>query len=126
MIKLILWDHPRACGDYLYLQVPSVWQPGSPPRLRGLHPVCTQYIKSTRITPALAGTTSDVNVDVAFPQDHPRACGDYNITLILESDPKGSPPRLRGLLVLGNFDYNATGITPALAGTTSPGMSKTV
>ena len=86
--------------------------------MRGLPLTATIKPLSFGITPALAGTTQKGKVATLALGDHPRACGDYNITLILESDPKGSPPRLRGLLVLGNFDYNATGITPALAGTT--------
>ena len=90
-------DHPRACGDYQWRTRRNWRCLGSPPRLRGLHPVCTQYIKSIRITPALAGTTSDVNVDVAFPQDHPRACGDYWNSTKLDTHQQGSPPRLRGL-----------------------------
>ena len=52
------WDHPRSCGDYCYPKLGLGDKVGSPPRLRGLQFIYSQFVLYGRITPALAGTTT--------------------------------------------------------------------
>ena len=73
----------------------------------------------TRITPADAGKTSDEDAERFLEADHPRGCGE-NLTAPLSAYAlSGSPPRMRGklLLVFGfSFPFR---ITPADAGKTA-------
>jgi len=70
------------------------------------------------ITPALAGTTGYVTDFIENYRDHPRACGyNQNRSLVLQKQ-QGSPPRLRVQRRTRRKCGLATGITPALAGTT--------
>ena len=54
-VVIIIWDHPRMCGEKRAVQVPTKILLGSPPHVRGK--VCTSVYSSvcTRITPACAG-----------------------------------------------------------------------
>ena len=111
-------DHPRACGDYFSVQFVIYTFMGSPPRLRGLLFCAICYIYFYGITPALAGTTEQVEGLFIQDQDHPRACGDYCVDTSVIVLALGSPPRLRGLLGLTFRRLTFIRITPALAGTT--------
>ena len=49
------WDHPRVCGEKLFFVGGVIFQPGSPPRMRGK--ACAGVVAGVviRITPAYAG-----------------------------------------------------------------------
>ena len=51
-------DHPRVCGNHTVQMALSVFQKGSPPRVREPPPRTYQRAVRARITPACAGTTS--------------------------------------------------------------------
>ena len=51
-------DHPRRCGENLFLQLKLGKKRGSPPQVRGKHVVDDAFGSSGRITPAGAGKTS--------------------------------------------------------------------
>ena len=75
--RLIVWDHPRVCGEHGELV--HVGQPvaGSSPRMRGT-PVCAASSETTPgIIPAYAGNTKDCRVGIGFLRDHPRVCGEH-------------------------------------------------
>ena len=73
----LIWDHPRACGEYHENCTECLNQGGSPPRMRGIPILCGGLPSASGITPAHAGNT-DVCFDfIQFSQDHPRACGEY-------------------------------------------------
>jgi hypothetical protein len=93
-----MWDHPRACGDYLHFFSGTLIVFGSPPRMRGLLACPVQC--------SLAAL------------DHPRACGDYPLLTTLIAARQGSPPRMRGLRRQDQDARRQMGITPAHAGTT--------
>ena len=72
------------------------------------------------ITPACAGTTLIGRLAMPIYGDHPRMCGDHNfhsghVLVIL-----GSPPHVRGPLIIMTKEQLDFGITPACAGTTLP------
>ena len=55
---------------------------------------------------------------VAALQDHPRACGEHVYSHAWEGIRLGSPPRMRGTLLVSLSVDNYLGITPAHAGNT--------
>ena len=70
-------DHPRLCGDYWLVSNSRLYNPGSPPPVRGLRVGLAFITKKIRITPACAGTTMVVGFSFCPARDHPRLCGDY-------------------------------------------------
>ena len=49
-----------------------------------------------RINPAYAGKRESRQQDHTITWDHPRVCGEKARTLIVQNEPQGSPPRMRG------------------------------
>ncbi len=131
-----LQDHPRVCGEQADFSNSRRRDCGSPPRVRGTvtRPVCPRRI--LRITPACAGNsysvlnktckggitpacagnscrTADIEKNLS---DHPRVCGEqFNFTM-LERHKSGSPPRVRGTVLLYAVVNFIPRITPACAG----------
>ena len=69
-----------------------------------------------RITPARAGNSETDAVYEDWQRDHPRACGEQ-LRLGAEAGQRmGSPPRVRGTVVVLTGVSPAKGITPARAG----------
>ena len=52
------WDHPRVCGEKVFLSVPATSVLGSPPRMRGKVPFSIECGFCTGITPAYAGKST--------------------------------------------------------------------
>ena len=50
----------------------------------------------SRITPAYAGKSRQILRNSSGIWDHPRVCGEKARTLIVQDEPQGSPPRMRG------------------------------
>ena len=69
-----------------------------------------------RITPAYAGKSLFCFTAAVPIQDHPRVCGEKYLQVLPRCFRRGSPPRMRGKVVLGSFLQMALGITPAYAG----------
>ena len=110
------WDHPRVCGEKT--QIGQVVHPdwGSPPRMRGKEVGVSGDGLQLGITPAYAGKSSPGLSDMHANGDHPRMCGEKARTLIVEDEPQGSPPHVRGKAPQGSGSSRARGITPACAG----------
>ena len=68
------------------------------------------------ITPAYAGKSFVCCPRLLFDLDHPRMCGEKLFDLTAKVTDKGSPPRVRGKVILCGQDEVAVGITPAHAG----------
>ena len=96
---------------------------GSPPRMRGKVAAAVPALFLRGITPACAGK-SEKQVPFLPPyQDHPRVCGEKARTLIVQDEPQGSPPRMRGKAAFDTGHRQVEGITPAYAGKSSPGSA---
>ena len=52
---IFIGDHPRVCGEKLYVAALSLWCKGSPPRVRGKVILPFTNVPGNRITPACAG-----------------------------------------------------------------------
>ena len=69
-------DHPRGCGENLYVQMMRCNFKGSPPRMRGKLGLPSKLSVLFRITPADAGKTRIADMGRRNSWDHPRGCGE--------------------------------------------------
>ena len=108
-IRDVCRDHPRVCGEKTLLQ--SIWMEtlGSPPRMRGKEIKRHVKIPSNRITPAYAGKRTP-------PYGRKRVSGEKCKLLCNIPEGLGSPPRMRGKVLLKVSSATVCGITPAYAG----------
>ena len=113
------WDHPRACGEHLKLGQGAKVGRGSSPRMRGTHEIPALGRRDPGIIPAHAGNTLNAAKIVVTTRDHPRACGEHQLTTGGDVQKAGSSPRMRGTLY-GRYSLpTASGIIPAHAGNTT-------
>ena len=109
-------DHPRACGEKLGggpLLPPPL---GSPPRMRGEVKLLAERFCNPGITPAHAGRRTVPTRKAETNGDHPRACGEKLKYFLGPLVLLGSPPRMRGEVVLLRDLVLLLRITPAHAG----------
>ena len=111
-------DHPRSRGDNDNHDAILKPVEGSPPLTRGQPRVKTAVITGTRITPAHAGTTSEMTGGITTTEDHPRSRGDNLLRDANKQMKTGSPPLTRGQPIQVYTIAVSRGITPAHAGTT--------
>ena len=69
-------DHPRVCGENLWIPRKAAGQAGSPPRMRGKPAMAGKNPQALRITPAYAGKTPSCDGRPPEYEDHPRVCGE--------------------------------------------------
>ena len=112
-------DHPRGCGENLYMLGKLSPNGGSPPRMRGKPRSRGIQSNADGITPADAGKTIQSLSENVTPWDHPRGCGENAVMCRIWRCAKGSPPRMRGKLYCFACGVGGDGITPADAGKTS-------
>ena len=112
-------DHPRACGENGKRQGSYTGLRGSPPRMRGKRALTPHPAPLSGITPAHAGKTHALAHDLPLSWDHPRACGENPQPPTMPQATMGSPPRMRGKLVVYRHGIDLAGITPAHAGKTA-------
>ena len=122
---LQLWDlafnpgiTPADAGKTSGAEPIALCLPGSPPRMRGKPNDETSISAHTGITPADAGKTFWVHSVRPRVQDHPRGCGENAFFANLSRLRPGSPPRMRGKLLLHMRKVAFRRITPADAGKT--------
>src|ERR1035441_10507017 len=92
-------------------------EPGSPPRVRGQWGRSKREESNRRFTPARAGTITYILTHSLGYSVHPRACGDNPADQSVKSPTDGSPPRVRGQLLIFFPIRLGTRFTPARAGT---------
>ena len=84
--------------------------------MRGKEEINTALCEHRGITPAYAGKSSRSRAPLHGSRDHPRVCGeklDYGAGM---AHRRGSPPRMRGKVVIKVGAVARLGITPAYAG----------
>ena len=109
-------DHPRICGEKCDPAQHNVVPVGSPPHMRGKGTEIVHNIWAAGITPAYAGKRPRCAVISAFPRDHPRICGEKPTEDDAAALPLGSPPHMRGKVIVRAAGGPCPGITPAYAG----------
>ena len=109
-------DHPRVCGEKQKTPPWGVEKGGSPPRVRGkVYLLCSSF-HPPGITPACAGKRRRTISRQHESEDHPRVCGEKLRIFAYPDIVMGSPPRVRGKVVLRVALCIGVGITPACAG----------
>ena len=98
---------------------------GSPPRVRGKDRVLRGSDDSHGITPACAGKRCCAVHELIAREDHPRVCGEKELTLDITCNIEGSPPRVRGKGGYTSALTSLLGITPACAGKRQPPPAST-
>ena len=96
VLLLPVRDHPRVCGE------------------KGNGATISQ--KCVGITPACAGKSLPAVLKCPPTRDHPRVCGAKRRVRSWRALLLGSPPRMRGKVVLSSENPLCRGITPAYAG----------
>ena len=84
--------------------------------MRGKASVVSLIFSKIRITPAYAGKSLPCFAGFIQPQDHPRLCGEKFLTFVKIVASAGSPPPMRGKVLLSKSPLSLRGITPAYAG----------
>ena len=77
-----LGDHPRVCGEHVFLHTFSVSIGGSSPRMRGTPSADQAPGHRTGIIPAYAGNTTSSFTNTLLDGDHPRVCGEHRICVM--------------------------------------------
>ena len=90
------WDHPRVCGEHVYLNEGREAKVGSSPRMRGAPKLSGRVWVKYGIIPAYAGSTSVVIGNFCHEWDHPRVCGEHLPPFGNSCHSGGSSPRMRG------------------------------
>ena len=114
--SMLPWDHPRVCGEKYPGRVIFYFIEGSPPRVRGKEYIEKQCAAHGRITPACAGKRYGRTERTWNLQDHPRVCGEKEELYTGIFAEIGSPPRVRGKVVVPLSGAVPPRITPACAG----------
>ena len=114
--RIILKDHPRVCGEQHFLAHHQRQYLGSPPRVRGTVSVRAGNSITVGITPACAGNSSIFKGTGCDHEDHPRVCGEQPNYGPWYYAKEGSPPRVRGTVIVRHTFLRCPGITPACAG----------
>ena len=112
------WDHPRACGEHDCVPLDFPLDSGSSPRMRGTPSFPTNVRGCIGIIPAHAGNTLYRMLVSERDWNHPRACGEHEISVLILRLSQGSSPRMRGTPKESAFSRLHTGIIPAHAGNT--------
>ena len=109
-------DHPRVCGEKQFKSLNQNQQQGSPPRMRGKGRRKQILLEFSGITPACAGKSGPISASGRAIRDHPRVCGEKALHDGGILPAQGSPPRVRGKVVVSRNLCLLSGITPACAG----------
>ena len=112
------------CGEQSEALLLFALRQGSPPRVRGTELALDWFDARGRITPACAGNSCPRRPECAKVADHPRVCGEQSATNTCSRLPIGSPPRVRGTVVVFVRCSLLLRITPACAGNSM--ISKTL
>ena len=111
-------DHPRVCGEHLWMPPTMPLTMGSSPRMRGTQMQDIGIDLSDGIIPAYAGNTESFERGNGSCGDHPRVCGEHERNGNRERLLPGSSPRMRGTRQAQTCALCLHGIIPAYAGNT--------
>ena len=113
-------DHPRVCGEQGSQHNNIYPILGSPPRVRGTAIQRFRLLDDLRITPACAGNSRHRVPLIGGIGDHPRVCGEQFCISSVRFAILGSPPRVRGTVIIPIRKFICFRITPACAGNSPP------
>ena len=117
-VNVLVWDHPRVCGEHAVTILAARIEWGSSPRMRGTPGRARTAQLDDGIIPAYAGNTADDHKQDRFRRDHPRVCGEHLTAEHFTHGTLGSSPRMRGTPVISSTNTLTMRIIPAYAGNT--------
>ena len=115
-IKNCSQDHPRMRGEKGFESPPPGLGSGSSPHARGKASALKLDSCSIRIIPACAGKSAGLSSQNLHSQDHPRMCGEKQVSRFIHINDKGSSPHVRGKVFRSFPDRVSFRIIPACAG----------
>ena len=124
--RVLLQDHPHACGDKLSDEFVLLNDLGSSPRVWGQVTRYLHMLKDSGIIPTRVGTRKALDFAGVNYEDHPHACGDKSAYPSIMLQYKGSSPRVWGQVAVRQYDvfYPQIGVKPcSMAG---GGVSKNI
>ena len=89
---------------------------GSSPHVRGAPGLPGQGGLIWGIIPACAGSTGRHRVRANRAWDHPRMCGEHNVSFGITNFPQGSSPHVRGALTVPHTSRIGAGSSPHVRG----------
>ena len=113
-------DHPRIRGEHVRETAPANGTIGSSPHTRGAPRRSPSKLRSPRIIPAYAGSTTLRPPSRRSMPDHPRIRGEHLGLRTMGRGCFGSSPHTRGALGVGVHLFGGGWIIPAYAGSTGP------
>ena len=111
--------YPRVCGEHECEVAHYPLGVDLPPRVRGAHTYSVLTADPHRLTPACAGSTSDIARPSRAHSTYPRVCGEHSSTSSPPDTDADLPPRVRGALTMRATVRCPSRLTPACAGSTS-------
>ncbi len=116
-------DHPRGCGEQVFILDTANYREGPSPRVRGAvsHPRGIEDLVGT--IPAGAGSRSRSRSGLGAPRDHPRGCGEQRMRACGFCQESGPSPRVRGAAARPGAAPRLTGTIPAGAGSSRCGRT---
>ncbi len=114
--RILLWDHPRSCGEKAVYTWMGQYYEGSSPLVRGKESRRKAVYPYLGIIPARAGKSSQGFHKYQNPRDHPRSCGEKNGGVSMQMSIGGSSPLVRGKVSPWGLLYFHRRIIPARAG----------
>ena len=115
---IVVWAHPRACGENRMSSTRARSRGGSSPRVRGKPGPDRHERPAVGLIPARAGKTSTVFSPPPRGAAHPRACGENLLTPDSDEASPGSSPRVRGKPGPRPRPWQRRRLIPARAGKT--------
>ena len=112
------------CGEHPLTPKDEVMQRGSSPHVRGALPGKSTGLQTSGIIPACAGSTTFSRSLSRLAWDHPRMCGEHQVSPDAQPMWWGSSPHVRGAHQVIAGDAAADGIIPACAGSTLNSQSR--
>ncbi len=114
-------DSPRSRGEHEATPVTTSTMEDSPPLARGAPHRQTSHDRFMGLTPARAGSTGHHPSTARTKGTHPRSRGEHPPAPAWPNLPRDSPPLARGARDVHRRSLAVAGLTPARAGSTSPG-----
>ena len=91
-------EHPRVCGENLNFVIYITYCYGTSPRMRGKRIRLVCLVRRRGNIPAYAGKTRSTAATPYRLTEHPRVCGENQISAQPALFPFGTSPRMRGKL----------------------------
>ena len=110
--KNVRKDHPRTCGEKVKRTGSKQSVRGSPPHMRGKEGKAEIARTLIGITPAHAGKRMAFVALVCNIRDHPRTCGEKSVCCPDVWTIWGSPPHMRGKVLISITSSVLTGGSP--------------